>query len=294
MANGRWHGGRGATVWVMLGLALTACSSSKAAEPTASPTTGPGPTATTGRSTSDGPVVATTGGTAAAGGDGATVPVGGTLPSDDECAQRVVRAPEVRRGNTPYNQRAGTQKSIPEPYLERVTGAFTGTTDEILQWGACKWGIDPDIARAQAAKESFWKMDAAGDFASDAAVCPPGHAIGADGKPGQCPESIGILQVRYQYHGPPAKRPTWPEAADSTAYNVDYTYAIWRSCFEGDLTWLNTTDRGAEYAAGDAWGCVGVWFAGRWRTPPAEEYIAAVRANRDDRIWETKSFESAG
>ena len=29
----------------------------------------------------------------------------------------------------------------------RVTGNFTGTTDMILQWAACKWGIDEDIVR---------------------------------------------------------------------------------------------------------------------------------------------------
>ena len=27
----------------------------------------------------------------------------------------------------------------------QVTGNYTGTTDEILQWVACKWGIDEDV-----------------------------------------------------------------------------------------------------------------------------------------------------
>jgi hypothetical protein len=29
-----------------------------------------------------------------------------------------------------------------------VTGDYTGTTDEILQWLSCKWGIDIDMIRA--------------------------------------------------------------------------------------------------------------------------------------------------
>jgi autotransporter family porin len=129
-----------------------------------------------------------------------------------------------------------------------------------------------------------------GDFGTDAAACPLDHGLGADGQAGRCPQSVGILQVRYPYHGPPANRPTWPEAALSTAYNVDYTYAIWRSSYEGDLDWLNTVDRGATYAAGDEWGCVGAWFSGRWHTQPAEDYIAAVQNYFDRRIWTTHSF----
>jgi Immunoglobulin-like domain of bacterial spore germination len=38
----------------------------------------------------------------------------------------------------------------------RVDGAFSGTTDEIIQRAACKWGIDEDIVRAQIIKESYW------------------------------------------------------------------------------------------------------------------------------------------
>ena len=40
----------------------------------------------------------------------------------------------------------------------RVTGNFTGTTAEIIQWAACKWGIDEDTMRAAAVQESYWHM----------------------------------------------------------------------------------------------------------------------------------------
>ena len=45
-------------------------------------------------------------------------------------------------------------------YVSRVDGNFTGTTDEILQWGACKWGFDEDLVRAIAATETWWKQPA--------------------------------------------------------------------------------------------------------------------------------------
>jgi hypothetical protein len=222
-----------------------------------------------------------------------TLPPGSPLPSDLECAGRVVKTPEIRPANAVFNQSRGRQKNIPEKWLDRVTGDFSGTTEEILQWAACKWGINLDIVRAQAAKESYWNQANLGDYGTNPAECPPAHPLGVDGKPGQCPESFGIVQVRYQHHGPPAQRPTWPEAERSTAYNLDYTYAIWRGCYEGDLSWLNNFDRGKDYGAGDEWGCVGVWFSGRWYTPPANEYISAVRDYAKTRIWTTSSFINA-
>ena len=48
---------------------------------------------------------------------------------------------------------------------------------------------------------------------------------------------------------------------------------------------------GGTYAAGDVWGCVGTWFAGRWYTAPAETYIAAVKNNLNTRVWESANFQ---
>ena len=152
---------------------------------------------------------------------------------------------------------------------------------------ACKWGIDEDIVRAQAAKESWWFQNAKGDWTTNPAICPPSHPIGADGRPGQCPESNGLLQIRWQYF-----TAAYPEVETSTAYNADVAYAVWRACFEGRETWLNTVDRGRTYAAGDAWGCVGRWFSGRWYTQPSLDYIAAVNDYLNQRIWTTPDFLS--
>jgi hypothetical protein len=223
------------------------------------------------------------------GGRFGTLAPGSVLPSDAVCAARVRRAGEVRPQNAVFNQTKGHPTPATAdpnyPRFGRVTGNFTGTTDEIIQWTACKWGIDEDVVRAQAAKETYWFQHNLGDYGTDASRCVPGHPIGADGRPGQCPESVGIMQVRYPYF-----RTTITDAITSTAYNLDLTYAVWRTCFEGEEQWLNTVDRGQTYRAGDVWGCVGRWFAGRWYTQPAKDYIASVQSYDNQHIWQTPGF----
>src|SRR6185369_10957389 len=106
----------------------------------------------------------------------ATLPPGSTLPSDDECKSRVRPAGENRSGNATFNQTVGGPTAALPPYFElasRVTGNFTGTTDEIIQWTACKWGIDEDVVRAQIAKESWWHQDSKGDMTNDQNACYP-------------------------------------------------------------------------------------------------------------------------
>jgi autotransporter family porin len=208
-----------------------------------------------------------------------------SLPSDDQCAMQVIPSGnEVRQSNTTFNQTRGRQKELPGPFLSRVTGNFAGTTDEIIQWAACKWGIDTDVVRAQAVQESSWFMSLVGDFTQNSQWCAPGHVPGGDGKPG-CPQSVGILQVKYHYHGV-----AFPEAAESTAYNLDYALAVWRSCFEGAETWLADQPPGSGYRAGDMWGCLGRWFSGDWRTATALNYIGRVQQKLSTRAWESGWF----
>ena len=220
------------------------------------------------------------------------------LPSGAQCAAwvREKSYPESKGANRSANQKTGHHLganffSSDEPRANsfmapRVDGQFTGTTRQILRWAACKWGIDEDLVLAQAAIESWWQQGTLGDWTTDIARCAPGRGLGADGKPGQCPESFGILQNRYPY-----EQSAWPGIAYSTAMNADVAYAIRRTCFEGYERWLNTVERGREYAAGDAWGCIGRWFSGRWHTPASEEYVGRVRGYLDQRIWETQGFQ---
>jgi hypothetical protein len=209
-----------------------------------------------------------------------TLAPGSPLPSDAACASAVRPAQERRPANQLANHTVGIGPTDGYP---RVTGNFTGTTDELIQWTACKWGIDEDVVRAQIAKESWWHQDAGGDKTTDPNLCHP-----LVRSPLPCPESVGLGQVRYRYHMPAFAN---ANAIKSSAYNLDYTYAVWRSCFEGELGWLNTVERGATYAAGDMWGCLGVWLSGRWYVQAAKDYIAAVQEYLTDRIWETPGFQ---
>jgi hypothetical protein len=228
-----------------------------------------------------------------------TLPPGSPLPSGAQCARWVRQhpRPESKKANRTANHTtgqhvgthffaAGDSPLANEKLAHRITGNFTGTTIDILRWAACKWGISQSVVFAQAAVESWWQQGTLGDWGTDASACPPGHKLGADGKSGQCPQSYGILQNRYPYE--PA---SWPGIGRSTAMNADTAYAIWRSCYDGYEVWLNNVPHGQTYHRGDLWGCVGRWFAGRWHTAPAQQYITKVKTYQHEKIWLTKDFQ---
>lgn len=217
----------------------------------------------------------------------ATRTVGSPPLGDEEATAHVRPAPESRgRTNDGPNHRVPTASELAafraaqdgldpwnaNPYTRNVTGDFTGTTDEILQWGAWKWGIDEDILRAVAATESWWRMD----------------NRSRDGDH----TSWGIMQVLDAYAG------TFPLSRDSTAFNVDFYGATVRFVFDGKNRWLGGTappDR--PYAAGDIWGAVGVWFAGAWYNGDASVersganwYIAYVQRELARRTWSRATF----
>lgn len=221
-----------------------------------------------------------------------TLPPNATLPSGAACA-RLIRAsprPESKATNARFNLTTGHH--VPSGFFPAgdspqaaelaplITGDFTGTTQQILEWAACKWGIDQDVVFAQAAVESWWQQGQLGDWTANAELCAPSHGIGADGTPGMCPQSYGILQNRYSQ-----EKSAWPGISVSTAMNADAAYAIWRSCYDGDEIWLNNVPQGQPYQAGDLWGCVGRWFTGEWHTPGAQGYIDAVKEYMSEQVW---------
>jgi len=225
-----------------------------------------------------------------------TLPPGAKLPSGATCARLVNAAPQAedKAANAPYNQRKGqhvgakflaTDAPQAQKLAKRINGDFTGTTIDILRWAACKWGINQDIVFAQAAVESWWQQDTLGGWVTNRADCPPARTLGQKGKPGQCPVTYGILQNTYEPGG------NWPAMAQSTAMNADAAYAVWRSCYDGYSTWLNTMPRGGQYHKGNVWGCVGRWFSGQWLNPPALGYIAQVKEYMREKIWLAPDFQ---
>jgi autotransporter family porin len=94
------------------------------------------------------------------------------------------------------------------------------------------------------------------------------------------------MQVKYHFYSS-----GWPEAVRSTAFNLDTAFAVWRACFEGYEKWLNDVTHVGHYTTGDLWGCVGRWYAGRWHTPDANNYIAKVKSFLAARVWENRKFQ---
>ena len=108
----------------------------------------------------------------------ATLPAGAwkRLPGDAACARRVrLSTWEPRPSNAAANQTRPKAEEVRGSFfwrprgngrsydrlfntwlLPRVSGQHTGTTDENIQWAACKWGISDNVLRAMAAAESTW------------------------------------------------------------------------------------------------------------------------------------------
>ncbi len=210
-----------------------------------------------------------------------TLPPGSPLPSESECAARVRQSswePRPDNGAANHTNVYAQGYRLTGSYLARygyegrVTGNFTGTTDEIIQWAACKWGFDEDTVRAQAVLESYWHQSQLGDC--NATTQPQTHGC----------SSVGILQVKGA-DIPPTHPGTWPYAYQSTAFNLDYTLAVRRACFEGKETWL-----GNGYHAGDIWGCIGRWYSGRWYDQGAVNYIKSVQTSYTNKVWLKPGF----
>ena len=223
------------------------------------------------------------------------LPVGAALPSDAECAVRVRPMSENRDQNSVAN---ATRGSSPNATYPRVTGDFTGTTDEILQWAACKWGIDEDWVRAQINNESSWRQDAKGDFATDGDPARRDSRSGSIRRSGAATGHIGAnvpnRSASARFGGSITMSAfEGDNTIDSSAYNVDYTYAVWRECYEGRFDWLNGVEGRGDYTAGDAKGCLGVWFSGRWYTEDAVGYIARFEETLANQPWTQEWFPPA-
>jgi hypothetical protein len=217
-----------------------------------------------------------------------TAPSGGSqLPRDDaSCALLVSPTPrEPRADNSRANGVAPPTGAVSWADTQaqthwwrwiakrgHVSGNYTGTTDQILRWGACKWAIDEDVIRAVAAQESSWHQSTVGD----------------DG------QSFGIMQVKDHYaDGTPAWG-GYPWTLNATAINVDFYAGVIRSCLDGDFydggSWLynGQTIRQviAQHGQGYAlWGCVGSWFSGRWYDPAAVDYVKHVKSGLAKKTW---------
>jgi hypothetical protein len=232
--------------------------------------------------------------------------------SDLEAASRVLRKNwEPRPDNTVFNYTVPTpdqlrQIQVPtymdvrgHAVLDAVTGYFTGTTDEILQWGAYKWGFDPDLVRASALDESSWHQNTISDI---------GNGV-----------SLGIMQIKSRYHpGTCPQSPRFPPLVDptsvqsiqrylstepsclsynSTAFAVDYRLAYFRACMNKSITYFFNHEPASGHsryadAGGDEliWGCLGSWYSGYFWDVDSVDYIQRIRRFYANKPWLQAGF----
>ena len=205
-----------------------------------------------------------------------TKPVGWGPRTSKAAAKLVDRSKwEPRPQNTAYNHHRPTKKMLRAwrkqremPYKKYVDGNYRGTTDEIIQWAAAKWGLNTNLMRAVATVESWWVMDTHGDNG----------------------DSFGLYQVRRPYHC----FNDCDIAGKYTAFNADYYGGIIRSYLDGTQTWLNTVGgSGKRYKAGSLWGSIGAWYSGRWFPPGnagLDQYWADIKMRRAEVTWHQPFF----
>jgi len=134
--------------------------------------------------------------------------------SDAQAAAKAVWAPENRPGNTAANHyrpsggeisafrygetnRYGQTAVQANPYAAYVTGGYSGTTDQIIQWGAAKWGIPADWLRAQYVVEWHWNQSAKGDLT--AVANPSRYPSQSRAGGNKVYLSLGIAQVKWNH-----------------------------------------------------------------------------------------------
>ena len=169
--------------------------------------------------------------------------------------------PEVRPANTARNMTTGLSPDLSKvspndsfyPYYAKITGTCSGTTEQILEWAARKWGFDqlgyPDLAKAMAVVESWWHQS----------------AVGPHGE-------VGILQVN------PCCWADWQKARQSTAFDADYAMAVIRMHYDGN-SWLGAGTRGNIRNAVAAWEC-GCGYSG------GDDYATRVFSYYDSKTWQ--------
>jgi autotransporter family porin len=214
--------------------------------------------------------------------------------SDAECAAAVTPTGEKRPSNTTDNNSVPSNPSLipwgsgwhywPGFIADRdeVTGDFKGTTDEIIQWAACKWGLDLNEARAEAWLESGWYMSTT-----------PGC--------GGAESTYGIFQIMVEDCAGDVVHGGYPYVADDTALGADYWGAWIRACFDGaflDPAQLPQNSpaggyngqsiasviaaNGEDYAL---YGCVGAWNTNAWYNAAAQDYINIVKQDEQSQLW---------
>jgi hypothetical protein len=226
--------------------------------------------------------------------------------SDSAAAAQVTATAENRTDNAAANQYVPSSAELSEyltsetdsygqlpaesnPYASYVTGGFSGTTDEIIQWAAAKWGIPADWLRAEYVQESDWHQSSLGDLTTvaDATKYPAQSRVTAT----RVYQSLGISQVKWNH--PDVNDSgigTEPLRWKSTAFNADYQASNVRFYFD-DPGHLRSSWGDASYSPCNNWLSIGGWFESYpWNNSGQQSYISSVQAHLANRTWAQPGF----
>ena len=143
------------------------------------------------------------------------------------------------------------------PYARSVTGRFTGTTDEVIQWAARKWGLKPDLLRG---------VDDGRVVVADEHARRQRRLVQA--LPGPPPLPLhrarvpGVPRRRGAQRGLLRRDPARVLRREAGLAE----HGLGRRAGSGDER--SARGRGGRYRRGDLWGSVGAWFSGRWWNEP--------------------------
>jgi Big-like domain-containing protein len=171
-----------------------------------------------------------------------------------------------------FHANAGRNGLAPSSDFAAVDGNYAGSTQDIIRWAACKWGVDEDWAYAETAEETGswtnacaqmhggstchetgdcgnYDSDSGGETAnlsflgfavtnSSAQFIGPNAYNGQNANGSTCSSiwsSWSIIQSKARFF----EWYTWPMLAVSTAWGEDYRWAKYRACANGDYaTWF--------------------------------------------------------
>ncbi len=290
--------------------------------PSATPSPSPSPRSTASSTPTASPTPAATPTPGTAPTHFSTLGYRATLPSEPQCTawSNAIPIAENAPNNTAFNvpppdgvpssfysnPTPSSGGGIPSSDYANVTGNYSGTTDEIVRWAACKWGVDEDVVRAQGEVESGWDQGGAGDKRTTESTCVNGTFTALwntvisepDGSTVSCPNccytSWSMWQTKAYY-----ETTTWSMIMQSTPFAADYRYADQRSCMNGDwATYFASPAQQpntyaadiAAFAAGGSdsrvlWGCIGFHFSGGWYDSSAQTYIDEVQTALAAHDW---------
>ena len=175
-------------------------------------------------------------------------------------------------------------------YVDGLDGLKQPSTDDLIQWGAHKWGIPENWLRAEYVLETYWDSFSRGDLTSvshaDYPLYPPQSRVRGQFEAYQ---SLGISQVRWDPEGD-VSAGTEPLRHLSTAFNIDYQAAMLRFYYDNPggarKEWGDSS-----YVPCQQWNSIGAWYDPYpWGNSGQAQYVSKVQSDLAATTWETPGF----